>query len=187
MPDDGAHRAVFLDRDGTLIEEGEFLADPDRVRLLPGVPEALIRLRSAGFLLIVVTNQSGIARGILSEADYHAVAGRLDDILAAAGIRLDGTYYCPCHPDFTEGPCTCRKPATGMYESARRDLNVDLGASVYVGDRLSDVQPAITLGGRGFLVRTGYGSGVAAAPSGVTICADLGAVADAVDRILRPL
>lgn len=182
MSESGAYRAVFLDRDGTLIEECDFLADPERLRLLPGVPEALVRMRSAGFLLVVVTNQSGIARGILSEAQYHAVANRLDEVLEAVGIRLDGTYYCPCHPEFADGPCTCRKPATGMHESARWDLDIDLAASVYVGDRLSDVQPAIALGGRGFLVRTGYGAGVATVPPGVTICSDLGAVADAVCR-----
>lgn len=180
MPEGGTHRAVFLDRDGTLIEEGDYLADPDGVRLLPGVPEALLRFRSAGFLLVVVTNQSGIARGILSQDDYQAVADRLEEVLDAVGIRLDATYLCACHPDFSDGPCRCRKPATGMYESAQRDLDIDLAASVYVGDRISDAQPAITLGGRGFLVRTGYGAGLAAAPAGVTICADLGAVADTV-------
>ena len=148
--------AVFLDRDGTLIREKEYLADPAGVILLEGVPEALRRLREAGFALVVVTNQSGIARGLYSLADYHAVARRLDEVLAREGVLPDATYFCPHHPEFT-GPCNCRKPLTGMYLQAAAELRLDLAASFYVGDRIKDVSPAKELGGRGILVRTGYG------------------------------
>ena len=148
--------AVFLDRDGTLIREKEYLADPAGVILLEGVPEALRRLREAGFALVVVTNQSGIARGLYSLADYHAVARRLDEVLAGEGVLPDATYFCPHHPEFT-GPCNCRKPLPGMYLQAAEELRLDLAASFYVGDRIKDVLPAKELGGRGILVRTGYG------------------------------
>jgi len=148
--------AVFLDRDGTLIAEKEYLADPAGVVLLEGVPEALKRLREAGFALVVVTNQSGIARGLYSLADYHAVAQRLDEVLSREGAQPDATYFCPHHPDFT-GPCVCRKPGLGMYRQAAVELGLDLKGSFYVGDRTKDVLPAIELGGRGIMVRTGYG------------------------------
>ena len=149
--------AVFLDRDGTLIREKEYLADPASVILLEGIPEALRRLREAGFALVVVTNQSGIARGLYSLADYHAVARRLDEVLAGEGVLPDATYFCPHHPEFSE-PCNCRKPLTGMYLQAAEELRLDLAASFYVGDRIKDVLPAKELGGRGILVRTGYGA-----------------------------
>jgi len=152
----GPRRAVFLDRDGTLIEEAHYLADPDRVRLVAGAAEALERLRTAGYALILVTNQSGIARGIYSAEDYHAVAARLDEVLEQSGVPVDGTYYCMHHPDHT-GPCDCRKPGTGMYERAARELGLDPAASWYVGDKVTDVLPAQALGGKGVLVRTGYG------------------------------
>ena len=148
--------AVFLDRDGTLIREKEYLADPAGVILLEGVPEALRRLREAGFALVVVTNQSGIARGLYSLADYHAVARRLDEVLDREGVLPDATYFCPHHPEIT-GPCNCRKPLTGMYLQAAEELRLDLAASFYVGDRIKDVLPAKELGGKGILVRTGYG------------------------------
>ena len=148
--------AVFLDRDGTLIEEKGYLADPDGVRPFPGTFEALRELKEAGFGLITVTNQSGIARGYYTEDDYHAVAGRLDELLAAAGTPVDETLYCAHHPDVT-GPCVCRKPGTGMYLEAAAGHGLDLRASYYVGDKLTDVLPALELKGQGILVRTGYG------------------------------
>jgi D-glycero-D-manno-heptose 1,7-bisphosphate phosphatase len=151
-----SRRAVFLDRDGTLIQDLDYLADPEGVVLLPGVVEALRLLAQGGFALVVVTNQSGIARGLYSLEDYRAVARRLDRELAREGLALDGTYFCPHHPDFT-GPCNCRKPAHGMYLEAARELGLDLGASFFVGDRKKDVEPASAFGGRGILVRTGYG------------------------------
>jgi D,D-heptose 1,7-bisphosphate phosphatase len=148
--------AVFLDRDGTLIEERHYLSDPDGVVLLAGVGEALKALRDAGFALVLATNQSGLARGLLSEEDYRAVAGRVEDLLARAGVRLDGIWSCPHHPD-VDGPCACRKPGTGMFREAARYLRLDLSRSYFVGDRARDVLPALELGGKGILVLTGYG------------------------------
>lgn len=152
----GGRPAVFLDRDGTLIEEREYLADPAGVDLVEGVPEALKALRKAGYVLVVVTNQSGIARGYYGEDDYRAVASRLDAVLREAGAPVDATLYCPHHPDET-GPCVCRKPGTGMHRDAIRRFGLDPERSWFVGDKMSDVLPARTLGGRGILVRTGYG------------------------------
>lgn len=151
-----SRKAVFLDRDGTLIRERDYLADPDGVDLLPGVVEALRLLAGAGLALVVVTNQSGIARGLYSQDDYHAVARRLGEELSRRGVEVDATYFCPHHPRFT-GPCECRKPKTGMYVQAARELGLDLAGSYFVGDRKKDVTPAATLGGTGILVRTGYG------------------------------
>jgi D-glycero-D-manno-heptose 1,7-bisphosphate phosphatase len=170
-------RAVFLDRDGTLIEVEPYLSDPKRVVLLPGTAAALSDLRDAGFMLVVVTNQSAIARGLFSEDEYHAVAKRLDDVLAEAGAPLDATMYCPHHPDF--GPaCECRKPGTGMYRHAAAQLGLNLADSYYVGDRVLDVAPARELSGVGVLVRTGYGVDEAArVPAGTAVVDDLGGAA----------
>jgi len=149
--------AVFLDRDGTLIHEKEYLADPDRVVLIPGALEALRILRKAGFALGVVTNQSGIARGLYRLDQYQAVAARMEELLREAGLAVDATEFCPHHPDF--GPrCECRKPGTGMYRAAAQALGLDLSRSYFVGDRTKDVLPARALRGTGILVRTGYGS-----------------------------
>ena len=169
--------AVFIDRDGTIIAEKSYLDDPAGVELVPGSADGMRRLREAGFALVVVTNQSGIARGLYSEADYHAVARRLDEVLAALDVLPDGTYYCPHHPDFSE-PCDCRKPDTGMHRRAAEELDLDLAASYYVGDKPSDVIPAVTLGGQGILVRTGYGAEQdASVPEGTWVVDDLDAAA----------
>ena len=148
--------AVFLDRDGTIIEDRDYLRDPAEVRLLPGAAGAVRRLNEAGLPVVVVTNQSGIARGLLSEADYEATASRLDDLLAAAQARIDGRYHCPHLPEIT-GPCECRKPGALLYERAARDLELDLLRSWWVGDRLRDLEAAARFGGRGTLVLTGAG------------------------------
>lgn len=174
----GLRPAVFVDRDGTLIAELDYLADPVRVHLLDGAVHALASLRAAGYALVVVTNQSGIARGFYRVEDYRAVAARLEEVLAEAGVPLDGTYYCPHHPDYT-GPCACRKPAVGMYVGAATELGLDVQASWYVGDRITDVLPAIELGGRGILVRSGYGRELEdVAPGPVRVVDDLAAAAE---------
>lgn len=147
----GARPAAFLDRDGTLIRDAHYLRDPALVELLPGVPDQLRRLTAAGFALVVVTNQSGIARGLLTEADYAAVRARLDELLAAHGVRLEASYHCPHHPDHG-GPCECRKPGTLLYRRAIRELRLDPTRGVWIGDRWRDVSPAGPLGGRGILV-----------------------------------
>jgi len=173
--------AVFLDRDGTVIVDADYLADPAGVVLVDGADRAIRRLAAGGFAVVLVTNQSGIARGLFSEADYHAVNGRLRELLKIGGAVFDGTYYCPHHPDFT-GPCDCRKPGTALYLRAASELGLDLGKSFYVGDKPTDVQPARTLGGTGLLVRTGYGrESVDQVPSSVRVVDDL---EEAAERIL---
>lgn len=156
--EDGLRPAVFLDRDGTVIVEGEYISDPEQVRLIPGALGALLRLQEAGFALVLVTNQSGIARGFFTEEEYHQVAWRLETLLSEGGVTLDGTRFCPHHPDLT-GPCICRKPAPGMFEEATASLGLDPTHSFFIGDRVRDILPALALGGRGILVRTGYGRG----------------------------
>jgi D-glycero-D-manno-heptose 1,7-bisphosphate phosphatase len=169
--------AAFLDRDGTIIHERHYLRDPADVELLPGALDALRRLSDAGFLLVLATNQSGIARGLLSETDFRAVQDRVEALLAAGGVRFSAVRHCPHHPEIS-GPCNCRKPLPGMYLDAAAELGVDTNSSLFVGDRLRDVLPAQDLGGRAFLVRTGYGAGdEAQAPAWVTVVDDLGAVA----------
>jgi len=149
-------RAVFIDRDGTLITERSYLADPDGVELIPGAVEALSDLRAAGFVLVAVTNQSGIARGLYREEDYHAVAARVDERLAEGGVAVDRTEFCMHHPEVT-GPCDCRKPGTGMHVRAAEALGIDFEGSYFIGDKVTDILPARALGGQGILVRTGYG------------------------------
>lgn len=148
--------AVFLDRDGTLIEDPGYLGEPDGVVLIPGVPEALRRLREAGFALVVVSNQAGVARGLFSEEDVRAVNDRLQALLASEGAAVDAWYWCPHHQEFG-GPCACRKPGTELLERAARDLGLNLGASWMVGDHPTDVQAGQRAGGRGILVLTGHG------------------------------
>jgi len=173
--------AVFLDRDGTLIVERDYLADPDGVAFMPGALEALARLRDAGWPYVIVTNQSGIARGRISPAAYHAVATRLQGLLERAGVPPLATHYCPHHPDVT-GPCGCRKPGTAMHRDAASRHELDLTRSFYVGDKAADVLPALELGGTGILVRTGYGREQEAALGPETLVAD--DLAEAVGLIL---
>lgn len=169
--------AVFLDRDGTIIEERAYLADPEGVSLIDGVPEALRALRDAGFVLVVVTNQSGIAQGLYTLDDYRAVARRLDEVLAELGVPPDATFFCPHHPDET-GSCDCRKPDTGMHRRAAEAFDIDFARSYCVGDKIADVLPAAELGGQGILVRTGYGADAESdAPDDVWVVDDLRAAA----------
>lgn len=147
---------MFLDRDGTIVEDPGYLHDPTAVRLLPGAAQAIRRLNEAGWLVVLVSNQSGIARGLFTEADYRAVERRLTELLAAQGARLDASFFCPHHPELT-GPCLCRKPGTKLFEDARTALGIDFRRSWFVGDRPSDVAPARQLGGQGLLVLTGEG------------------------------
>ena len=178
MPDDALLRpALFLDRDGTLIYDRHYLADAARVELLPGVAAALRRFRRAGYALVVVSNQSGIARGYFDVDAYRRVERRLDELLAAEGVTLDASYFCPHHPDFT-GPCACRKPGVRLFHEAAETLGIDLGRSVFAGDRLSDVEPGVLLGGTAILLRTGQDAGeLAEVPAGVNVARDLGRAA----------
>lgn len=154
-------KAAFIDRDGVLNEERAFVHRIEDFALLPGAVEALQLLQSAGYLLVVVTNQSGIARGLYSESDYLALTERIRKQLAAAGVSLDAVEYCPHLPDAPVEryrlDCDCRKPKAGMLERAIRALDIEAGASLLVGDRLSDIEAGRTAEiGRCCLVRTGY-------------------------------
>jgi D-glycero-D-manno-heptose 1,7-bisphosphate phosphatase len=156
-----SRKAAFIDRDGVLNEERAFVHRIEDFVLLPGAIEALRILQSAGYLLVVITNQSGIARGRYSEADYLALTAQMRERLQAAGIRLDAVEYCP---HLADAPveryrldCDCRKPKPGMLLNAIRALDIDPRASFLVGDRLSDIEAGRAAGvGRCFLVRTGY-------------------------------
>lgn len=145
--------AALLDRDGTIIVDREYTNDPADVMLLPGAAAAIRALASKGYPSIVVTNQSGIARGIISLEQYRAVRARLDELLAAEGAVVLDTFTCPHHPDVI-GPCGCRKPGLELYERAAVLYELDLTRCLFVGDRMRDVAAAIALGGRGALVRS---------------------------------
>jgi D-glycero-D-manno-heptose 1,7-bisphosphate phosphatase len=143
--------AIFLDRDGTLIEEVNYLSRVEDLRLFPFSAEAVKRLKNAGYLIVVVTNQSGIGRGIYTEADMQAVHDAIQKRLDGA---IDAFYFCPHLPD--DG-CDCRKPKTGMIDAAVRDLQIDLQESWMIGDKKIDVETGVNAGMRTALVLTGYG------------------------------
>ncbi len=145
---------LLLDRDGTLIEETDYPSDPKEVRLYSGVPSALRQLKKAGFPLAVVSNQSGVGRGLVTPAELRSVNRRFMTLLKRKKAPIDGLYWCPHHPN---AGCACRKPALGMARRAGRDLRVSWKRSISVGDRPSDVQMGQRTGGLGVLVLTGYG------------------------------
>ncbi len=155
-------RAVFLDRDGTISEEVGYLSNVDRFRILPGVTRAIARLNRAGVKVVVITNQSGVARGYFSEDLLEEVHQRLRVELARDGAHLDGIYYCPHHPDGTieryRRDCDCRKPGIGLLERAALEHNLDLPSSFVVGDKYLDVETGFRAGARSILVLTGYGN-----------------------------
>ena len=146
-------RAALLDRDGTIIVDTHYLADPDRVALLPGAAEAIRRLATAGVPTIVCSNQSGIARGLVSLEQYHAVRLRVDALLQNEGAMLLDTFVCPHHEQFT-GPCACRKPGVLLFEQAAALHGLDLTRSLFAGDKYRDVAPASHYGAPAFLVRS---------------------------------
>lgn len=143
---------IFLDRDGTLNPDPGYIRSPEQYELFPGVAEALAKLKQAGARLILVTNQSGIARGLLTVEDLDRVHAKLRQLIGSAGASLDAIYFCPHHPD--EG-CRCRKPETGMIDRAVREQQVDLTRAYYVGDHARDIMLAHRIGARSVLVTTG--------------------------------
>lgn len=178
-------RAVFLDRDGTINVEVQYLSRVEEFQFIPGVPCALKRLKDAGFLLVVVTNQSGIGRGYYDEAALHAIHDHMHADLANFGIAIDACYFCPHHPEHATGDyrtdCACRKPLPGMLQQAAMDLDIDLSRSYMVGDKLADVEAGLSAGCTSLMVLTGYGSAEASRlPEGVQAYNDLQGAVDAI-------
>jgi len=173
-------RCVFLDRDGVINEEVEYLHEPERVVLVAGAAEAIAALNRAGHAVVVVTNQAGIARGMYTERELAAVTARIGELLGRAGARLDGTYFCPHHPEAGLGAyriaCRCRKPGPELLERAAAELGLDLARSVIVGDKATDLEAGRAAGAGAVLVRSGYG----AAEEARLAAAGLAGLADAV-------
>ncbi|HEX9421454.1 MAG TPA: HAD family hydrolase [Methylomirabilota bacterium] len=155
--------ALFMDRDGCLIEEMGYINHPSRVRVLPRTPEAIARLNAAGIAAVMATNQAGIARGYFSNETLAAVNAELERQLGALGARLDALYVCTHHPTAGEPPyretCECRKPKPGLLLRAAAELGLDLSRSIMVGDKPSDVEAGQAAGAATVLVLTGYGRG----------------------------
>ena len=164
--------AAFLDRDGTIIVEKDYLADPDLVAIEAGAIEGLKMLAAERYVLVVVSNQSGIGRGYFSREQAEAVNQRVDALLRAEGVEIAGWYMCPHEPD---SDCQCRKPRPGLVHAAAADLGLDLARSVVIGDKRSDVELAHAIGGTGILVTTGHGlkHRAWAYASGAAVCSDL--------------
>jgi D-glycero-D-manno-heptose 1,7-bisphosphate phosphatase len=155
----GAHRdslrevrpAVFFDRDGTLIRDVRYIKNPDDVEFVPQAVNAIRRVNHALWNVVVVTNQSGIARGLLTEQDYANVRARVDDMVQELGAYITAHYHCPHHPDFS-GPCSCRKPGTALFDQAMTEHAINPAQSLFVGDRWRDIEPARHYGARGISV-----------------------------------
>jgi D-glycero-D-manno-heptose 1,7-bisphosphate phosphatase len=150
--------AVFLDRDGTLNEDPGYLGNPALVKLLPGVAEALSGLKKMNFKLIVVSNQSGISRGLLTRENVDSVNKRINELLDKHNAVIDAFYYCPFHPDFSDKEeCICRKPSPKLVFDAVKKFDIDLSRSYFVGDSVADIECGVNAGLKTILVKTGYG------------------------------
>lgn len=153
--------AVFLDRDGTLNEDIGYVSDPEDLLIYPCAAEAVRLLNQAGLKVIVVTNQSGVARGLYTEERLRQIHAKLREKMLEAGARIDDFYYCPHHPDLGDSryrrQCECRKPRPGLLIRASREHDIDLPASYVIGDKAGDMGLAANVGAQGILVLTGYG------------------------------
>lgn len=182
--------AVFLDRDGTIIDDVGYLNDPEKVRLLPGAADAIRRMRSAGYRVVIISNQSGIARGLLDEPTLAQIQARLEELLDQDGASLDGVYYCP----YLDGPdavveayrrnSELRKPRPGMLFQAARELNLDLKRSWMIGDSASDVAAGHSAGCRTILVRSNRADSAQDERSATCTVDSLAEAADAVLRMM---
>jgi len=148
------NKAVFLDRDGTINKEVDYLSRIEEFEFLPSAVKALVKLSKSSYKIIVITNQSGVARGYFTEVALGKIHGHMVEELKANGARVDGIYVCPHHPDEN---CDCRKPKTGLIRKAEKDFNLDVKNSYIVGDSTKDVQTGINAGCKTILVKTGYG------------------------------
>ncbi len=155
-------KIVFLDRDGTINKEVNYLHRPEDLQFLPGAAEAMKALKDAGFKLVVITNQAGVARGYYTCEDVEALHRFMNEQLKVLGAEVDAFYYCPHHPVHGIGiykkECHCRKPGTGMFEMAEKLFEVDKSRSYMIGDKLIDVEAGVNYGVTGILVGTGYGA-----------------------------
>ena len=147
-------KAVFLDRDGTINEEVNYLSNKEQIRILPNVPSAINMFNENGFLVIIITNQSGIARGFFTREELDEINAHLIDELSKEGSRIDGIFVCPHHPD---SRCDCRKPKAGLLKDAALEFDLDLSSSYIIGDKYSDLKTGVNAGSKTVLVRTGYG------------------------------
>lgn len=185
-----SHPAVFLDRDGTIIDDIGYINEPKKIRLLPGAADAVRRMRSAGYRVVIISNQSGVARGLLDEKTLAQVQARLEELLDREGACLDGVYYCP----YLDGPeavveayrrnSELRKPRPGMLFQAARELNLDLKRSWMIGDSASDVAAGQRAGCRTILVRSNRLDGAANERSATCTVDNLAEAADAVLRMM---
>jgi D-glycero-D-manno-heptose 1,7-bisphosphate phosphatase len=186
--------AVFIDRDGTMLDELGYVTPGSEIKIYSFTADAIVQLTQAGFPVVVITNQGGIALGMYDHAFVDATHAQLSQQLATLGAEITRWYYCPHHPDgkiaeFTR-VCECRKPGTGMLEAARRDLDLDLAASWVIGDQWRDIELARRAGARSILVRTGYGGGLEADwPADIApptlVCDDLLAAAAHILEVAR--
>ncbi|MGE5844690.1 MAG: D-glycero-alpha-D-manno-heptose-1,7-bisphosphate 7-phosphatase [Syntrophaceae bacterium] len=178
--------AVFMDRDGTINEEVSFLNRMEQLKLYPQSGEAIRLINAAGMKAVVVSNQSGVARGYFTEDFVRSVHDRINELLGAEGARIDGFYVCPHHPIHGQGiykqDCDCRKPKPGMLLQAAREMNIDLTRSYMVGDMLRDVQTGKNAGAKGILVCTGYGVNIVRTDMPAYVAGD---ILEAVQWILK--
>jgi len=175
-------RFVVLDRDGTIIEEREYLSEPEQVRLIPGAAAALREMRRMGFGLVVITNQSGVRRGFFDRAQLERVHERFKQLLDREGVHLDGLYVCPHKPDDN---CPCRKPKLGLLQNAAEDLGFNMADSIVIGDKACDIEMGRMVGALTFLVRTGYGAQFENEVAADFVVDDLAAAAQAIGRLSR--
>jgi D-glycero-D-manno-heptose 1,7-bisphosphate phosphatase len=178
-------RYVLLDRDGTINVDCDYLCDPRKLELIPGAADGLRRLAGLGLGLVVITNQSGVSRGLIQPEQLEAVQARLGQLLAGEGIGLDGIYSCPHGP--ADG-CNCRKPLTGLVEQAARELHFDPRLAFMVGDKASDIELGRRVGAVTLLVRTGYGAETerAALARADHVVDDLAQAADVIQSLVGP-
>jgi D,D-heptose 1,7-bisphosphate phosphatase len=152
------NRAVFLDRDGTINEDPGYISDPANVVLIPQAAEALAGLNKKGFKLLVISNQSGIARGIMSRKDVERVNNKINELLLKNNVSIDAFYFCHAHPEFsTPEECKCRKPSPKLVFEAAEDFEIEMNGSYFVGDNVSDIECGKNAGLRTILVKTGKG------------------------------
>jgi D-glycero-D-manno-heptose 1,7-bisphosphate phosphatase len=171
-----------LDRDGTIIEEREYLSDPEQVTLIPGAAGALRELHQMGLGLVVITNQSGVGRGFFDQGQLERVHERLKQLLDREGVRLDGLYVCPHEPD---DDCLCRKPKLGLLRKAAQDLGFRLENSIVIGDKESDIEMGREAGALTFLVTTGYGARFARTARADFVVGDLAAAAESLRGLVE--